>query len=197
MIRAKTFFLAVIFLAVILAGAAGIYFSTRVAEAPAPAPEVLSFEDCEAAGYPVMESFPRQCATPDGRSYTEELTPTQLDALITYDNASSELITVSNPTPNSVTGKEFTVMGEARGTWYFEASFPIEVRSATGTVIATGIGQPVGGADWMTEEFVPFSAEIEVPESYIGEATLVLMNDNPSGLPENARSVSIPFTIEY
>lgn len=196
MMRPKTFFLTILFLAVIIAGATGVYLSTRTAQAPAPAAEVLSFEDC-AAHYPVMESYPRKCATPDGRTYTEELAPADLDALVTYDNASADLITVSNPTPGSVTGKTFAVMGQARGTWFFEASFPIAVRSATGTVIATGIGQPTGGADWMTEGFVPFSAEIEVPESYTGAATLVLMNDNPSGMPENARSVSIPFTIEY
>lgn len=167
-------------------------FKTKEASAP-PAPEVLSFADCEAAGYPVMESYPRQCKTPDGRTYAEELPA----ATPTYVNASADLITVSNPTPGSVTGKTFTVMGSARGTWYFEASFPIEVRDTAGNLIASGIGQPVGGADWMTEEFVPFSSEITVPESFIGEAVLILMNDNPSGLPENARSVSIPFTIEY
>jgi hypothetical protein len=31
-----------------------------------------SFEDCVAAGNPVMESYPRQCMTKDGVSYTEE-----------------------------------------------------------------------------------------------------------------------------
>ncbi len=38
----------------------------------ATAPTVSSFEDCAAAGYPVMESYPRQCRTPDGRNFTEE-----------------------------------------------------------------------------------------------------------------------------
>lgn len=156
-------------------------------------PTVLSFLDCEAAGYPVMESYPRQCRTPDGRLYVEELPAPEP----TYVNASADLIRVTNPTPGSVVGKTLTVMGEARGTWYFEASFPIEVRDVTGTVIATGIGQPVGGADWMTEEFVPFSSTITIPESFIDEAVLVLMNDNPSGMVENARSISFPITIEY
>ncbi len=156
-------------------------------------PIVLSFLDCEAAGYPVMESYPRQCRTPDSRLYVEELPAPEP----TYVNASADLIRLTNPTPGSVVGKTLTVMGEARGTWYFEASFPIEVRDTMGTVIATGIGQPVGGADWMTEDFVPFSSTITVPESFIGEAVLVLMNDNPSGMVENARLISFPLTIEY
>lgn len=33
---------------------------------------INSFEDCAAAGYPVMESFPRQCRLPDGRTFESE-----------------------------------------------------------------------------------------------------------------------------
>lgn len=31
-----------------------------------------SFEDCVAAGYPVMESYPEQCAVPGGQSFTKQ-----------------------------------------------------------------------------------------------------------------------------
>jgi|GEM_PF-1441708 len=34
---------------------------------------VNNFDDCVKAGYPVMESYPRQCKTPDGRIFTEEI----------------------------------------------------------------------------------------------------------------------------
>jgi hypothetical protein len=37
-------------------------------------PSVMSFEDCRLAGYAVMESFPRQCRTPDGRNFIEGTT---------------------------------------------------------------------------------------------------------------------------
>ncbi|XOB41911.1 MAG: hypothetical protein ACKKMS_00755 [Candidatus Nealsonbacteria bacterium] len=33
--------------------------------------EVYSFNDCIKAGYPILESYPRQCKTPDGRTFTE------------------------------------------------------------------------------------------------------------------------------
>lgn len=194
MMTVRTFFTVLVIALVGIVGLAGLYVVSRP-EPVAVLPEVLSFEDCAAAGYPVMESFPRQCATPDGRTFAEEPTPESQSDMITYENASADMITVRNPFPGAVTGKEFTVMGAARGNWYFEASFPIEVVSATGTVIATGIAEAQG--DWMTTEFVPFTADVVVPESYSGEATLVLRNDNPSGLPENARSASFLFTIEY
>lgn len=193
MMTVKTFFTVLVLLVIAGLGIAGVYIATRPAAEEPAAPVVLSFEDCANAGYPIMESYPRQCATPDGRTYAEELPAPEP----TYVNASADNIVISNPTPGSVVGKPITVMGQARGGWFFEASFPIEVRSATGTVIATGIGEPVGGASWMTEDFVPFSSTIEIPDSYIGEAVLTLKNDNPSGLPENDRSVSFPITIEY
>lgn len=34
---------------------------------------VNSFEECVAAGYPVMETYPRQCRTPDGRIFVEKI----------------------------------------------------------------------------------------------------------------------------
>jgi hypothetical protein len=114
---------------------------------------------------------------------------------ITYTNASENDITVELPFPGAVTGKEFSVIGRARGTWFFEASFPIEVVDPNGTRLAIGIA--TAGSDWMTEEFVPFRADLKVPESYIGPATLVLKKDNPSGMPEKDASISFPFTVEY
>jgi hypothetical protein len=32
---------------------------------------ITTFESCVAAGHPVLESQPRQCRTPDGRSFVE------------------------------------------------------------------------------------------------------------------------------
>lgn len=39
---------------------------------------ITTFEECEAAGHPVMESYPRQCLTPDGRTLIEEVAATPL-----------------------------------------------------------------------------------------------------------------------
>jgi len=114
---------------------------------------------------------------------------------ITYENASVNDIVVTTPTPGAVTGKTFKVAGKARGTWYFEASFPIEVRDSGGAVLTTVVAQAKG--EWMTSNFVPFSVDVAVPTSYIGPATIVLHKDNPSGLPEHDASATFPITIEY
>lgn len=175
-------------IALILISAGAWFWFSRMVENPLPV--VLSFEDCAMAGYPVMESYPRQCRTPDGRTYVEEI-----PEKITYHNATDDNIVVELPFPGAVTGKDFSVIGKARGTWFFEASFPIEVLDKDGKFLAVGIAQAQG--EWMTRDFVPFKADIKVPQSYIGKATLVLKKDNPSGLPEHDASVSFPITIEY
>jgi len=38
---------------------------------PTDASSIDSFEDCAAAGNPVMESYPRQCRTADGKHFVE------------------------------------------------------------------------------------------------------------------------------
>ncbi len=35
--------------------------------------QINSFDDCVNAGYPVMESYPRQCSTPEGLHFVEEV----------------------------------------------------------------------------------------------------------------------------
>lgn len=34
---------------------------------------ITSFEDCWDAGYPIMESYPEQCRTPDGQTFVREI----------------------------------------------------------------------------------------------------------------------------
>lgn len=112
---------------------------------------------------------------------------------VTYQNADATRIQVTAPAPGTVVSSSFTVSGKAVGGWYFEANFPYEVQNANGVKIAEGPVQAQG--EWMTPNFVPFSFQVKIP-NYKGEATLILHNDNPSGLPENAASISIPITIQ-
>lgn len=151
--------------------------------------KVLSFDACVAAGYPVTESYPRTCKTPDGRTYAEEIAQT-----VTYTHADATMITVENPYPGAVTGKTFTMNGKARGPWYFEASFPVTVLDTHGNTIYAGSAKATG--DWMTQDFVPFTVDIDTG-SYTGPATVVLKKDNPSGQADKDAQISFPITVEY
>ena len=42
---------------------------TTVSDPPAAFNGIRTFEDCAAAGYPIAESYPEQCRTPDGRLF--------------------------------------------------------------------------------------------------------------------------------
>src|SRR3989344_4098254 len=105
----------------------------------------------------------------------------------------SEKVKVTLPFPGATVLREFIVTGEARGVWFFEASFPVEVRDPEGNVVGRGLATAEG--EWMTEEFVPFSAPVTL-ENYSGPATLVLIKDNPSGLPEHDDFVSFPVVVQ-
>jgi hypothetical protein len=47
-------------------------FSRQLKPVPQPS-KVGSFTDCVKAGYQVLETYPRQCRTPDGRLFVEVL----------------------------------------------------------------------------------------------------------------------------
>lgn len=148
-----------------------------------------------AAGVWYMGGFesptPQPIPTTSSPTTTPVSSPTTT-AVAIYHNADASRIRVDAPRPGSAVAATFDVTGEAVGGWYFEANFPYEVRDADGNRLVQGPVQAKG--EWMTPSFVPFSFQVTVP-NYIGAATLVLHNDNPSGLPENAASISIPITI--
>lgn len=59
--------------AVVVAALAG-YFIANQQTSLKPVKEISSFDECAKAGYPIAESYPRQCRTPDGRLFVENLT---------------------------------------------------------------------------------------------------------------------------
>jgi hypothetical protein len=103
----------------------------------------------------------------------------------------NKLIKVSYPTSGSEISSPLVITGEARGTWFFEASFPIVLTDKDGVTITQGIA--TAQSDWMTEDFVPFTATLNFEKPSSGEnGFLILKKDNPSGLPENDDELKIP-----
>lgn len=100
------------------------------------------------------------------------------------------MVRLTSPLTNSIITSPLTVTGEARGNWYFEASFPVKVLDGNGKVLGQVPAQAQG--DWMTTEFVPFSATVPFTTPTTATGYLVLEKDNPSGLPENAAELSVP-----
>ena len=106
-------------------------------------------------------------------------------------NTLADLIVVDSPKSGATIASPLTVTGKARGNWYFEASFPVKLKDAVGTVIAQGPAKAQG--DWMTSNFVPFTITLTYPAQPAGsQGTLVLLNDNPSGDPAKQKELDIP-----
>ncbi len=108
----------------------------------------------------------------------------------------SDLIRVIAPEPGAIITSPLTIRGEARGTWYFEATFPVVLVDWDGRIIAEHYAE--AKSDWMTTEFVPFEAVLEfkappdVPNALLYHGKVILSKDNPSGLPEHDAAIEIP-----
>ena len=139
------------------------------------------------------EAAAAQGSTPETVTETTAQKDNGTDAAADKDssqNDMSDLIIVDNPAPGQAVSSPLTITGKARGTWYFEADFPIKLFDANGNLIASHYGQAQG--EWMTEDFVPFIAEIIFENPVTETGTIVLEKDNPSGLPENDDSLIVP-----
>ena len=100
-----------------------------------------------------------------------------------------DLIELRSPLPDGLLRSPFTIEGRARGPWFFEASFPVYLLDAAGDTIARVPAH--AGGEWMTTEFVPFSATLTFTTPASPTGTLILAKDNPSGLPAHAAELRV------
>lgn len=105
-----------------------------------------------------------------------------------------ELIKVENIQSNQEIQSPFIIKGEAVGSWFFEATFPVKLLDENGNVVKQTYAQAQG--EWMTENFVSFESVLtfSIPKDQPG--TLILQKDNPSGLPENDAEIRIPIILK-
>ncbi|AKM84087.1 TPA: hypothetical protein DCZ46_00045 [Candidatus Campbellbacteria bacterium] len=129
-----------------------------------------------------------------GADYQQGIEISQVIKTSRSGNCKSDLIVLDTPLVGSEISSPLKIEGRARGTWFFEASFPITLTDWDGRIIAQGIATATD--DWMTEKFVPFTAnlEFENPQN-IGDfsrrGALILQKDNPSGLPEHDDALEV------
>ncbi|MFA6098414.1 MAG: Gmad2 immunoglobulin-like domain-containing protein [Patescibacteria group bacterium] len=142
---------------------------------------ITSYDDCVAAGYPVMESYPSRCAVPGGQTYTQN---------IGNELEMTDEIKVDNPRPNQKISSPITISGQARGTWFFEAVMPVTVKNANGAII--GSGNASAQDEWMTTDFVPFTLKLEFSDPQTSQGNIFINNENPSGLNANQKQLEIP-----
>ena len=153
---------------------------------------IASFQECADAGNPIAESYPRQCRTLDGALFVEDIGNVLEKAGLSAEAlAKAGLIRLDSPQPGAVITSPLIVKGEARGNWFFEASFPLVLVDWDGKIIAESYAQAKD--EWMMEEFVPFEGTLVFEKPIYGvRGALILKKDNPSGLPEHDDALEIP-----
>ena len=173
---------------ILLAGGAIYYFGFR-AEKQVDL-NIDIFKECIDAGYPAMESYPRQCRAGD-KTFVEDI-GNELEKI--------NLIRIDIPRPNSTIKSHLEIIGQARGYWFFEADFPVILTDWDGLIIAEAIA--TAQRDWMVEDFVPFTATLEFGKPYdegapdfMKRGTIIFQKDNPSGLPEH--DDALEFTVFF
>jgi hypothetical protein len=139
---------------------------------------IITFIILAIVGYNLIQLFPTEPASqPEPNS--EEV-----------DQSYVDLIRVENLSADQVITSPLTIKGQARGYWFFEASFSIKLLDEKGEVIAVSLAQ--AQSEWMTEEFVPFEAVLEFDSLDNSKGVLIFEKDNPSGLPENTDEFRLP-----
>lgn len=176
----RTLNLAAALLVVVLAGF-GCSSSATVSPSPADtsAPASTAVEPTE----------PTTGTTADSTTVTlnvDTATPTNTGNAI----EKRDLIRVTSPKPNADVSNPISIVGEARGSWFFGASFLVKLVSADGKTLGTGTAKTEG--EWMTTDFVPFTVDLDYVAIVPGSGTLVLLRSNPSGDPSRADELDIP-----
>ncbi len=140
----------------------------------------------ELAGYSFAS---KRGLLPGASTSTPSASPTP-----TSSNPLDDLIILDAPLEGASISSPLKITGRARGTWYFEASFPVVLTDWDGLIIAETHAD--AKSDWMTTDWVPFEATITFSKpAYGSRGSLILKKDNPSGLPEHdaAREITIFF----
>ena len=103
-------------------------------------------------------------------------------------------IVLTLPTRGSTVSSPLEIRGRARGTWFFEGDFPLTLSDGAGNRIAQGFATAQG--EWMTSEFVPFSAVLHFPSPRPGPGHLILKKDNPSDNRDQDDALVVPIRLQ-
>ena len=100
------------------------------------------------------------------------------------------LIQIYSPEPGALITSPLKVGGVARGVYYFEGDFPVRLEDNDGNELA--LTPAKAASNWMTEDWVEYSATLEFAAPATEAGFLILERDNPSGLEGNAHRLKLP-----
>jgi hypothetical protein len=129
-------------------------------------------------------------ATGFGANYAAGWRVTRVLRTVRVGDCRSDQIAMDLPKRDAVIASPLEVHGRARGTWFFEGDFPLVLLDGHGNLVAHGFATAQG--EWMTTEFVPFSAVLRFESPEPGPGRLILQKDNPSDRRELDDALVVP-----
>jgi len=114
---------------------------------------------------------------------------TRASAVSSATAVTSDGIKVTSPQEGATISSPLTISGEAVGSWYFEGEFNVSLTDANGAEVASVIVKANG--DWMTENYVPFSATMQFKKQLTPFGYLIFKSSNPSGQPAGDKEFKV------
>lgn len=108
----------------------------------------------------------------------------------TVGGPTTSATSLKTPSVNEIIKSPLVVEGTMPGNWYFEANARVVLLDGNNKVLVTAPAMAQG--EWMTTSSVRFKATLIFNAPSTATGTLILKNDNPSGLPENDLTESYP-----
>ncbi len=136
----------------------------------------------------------KQDETVEGEEADTNNTETPGDVEYDKTDTLSDQIIVTGPIPDQLITSPLIITGEARGTWFFEATFPVGLLDSNRNVLA--LHYAATEEEWMTEDFISFTATIEFEDPETATGFLVLDKNNPSDIREYDAQLVIPVRFE-
>jgi len=156
------------------------------------------FDECASAcRHTNSEICTMQCI---GVCVFQEKNDTASSSILGINNKSDETyqykdqIVLFSPLAGEAIESPLKIRGKARGSWFFEGSFPVVLTNWDGLIISEAVAQTQD--DWMTTDWVNFETELDFDANQLYKrGALILKKDNPSGLPQNddAFEISLEF----
>lgn len=102
-----------------------------------------------------------------------------------------EIPTISSPSADMKVTSPLKITGVVPAGWMFEGVFPIKLVDSSKKLIVQGQAKEKVAGSWQSGKPVDFTATLTF-KAATGSGTLILSNDNPSGIPANSKTFELP-----
>jgi hypothetical protein len=106
------------------------------------------------------------------------------------DSPEADLFILNSPKANDTVKSPLSLSGTAKGNMFFEGQFDLRIEDSNGKEL--GASYATSTEDWMTENYIQFTANLEFETPTTASGNLILKNSNPSDLPEYVKELIIP-----